>query len=195
MKKGLLVGMTTLLFWIALPSPCCCGPIFEERGTLTVGGFAQYGMLAGDATAVDEYDKGVGYGMRLRYNLGRDRALGISLENQTFEAVPAPPGDDQPRKLKIALITMDYIFYFERRSTLTRYLTFGAGVHHPGREYHLNSIIGPDGLVLTAGGGFEYFFHKLTSLDVSVRAYGLFGQDGLMGTAQAAAGINFYIID
>ena len=172
-----------------------CGPIFEERGALMVGVQGQYGFLAGDAEATDEFDQGAGYALRLRYYLGNDRALGFSMENQRFDGVAIAGDVPQPRDMSVAIFTADYLMYFQRASALSRYVTFGVGFHHPAREYQDGSEVGPDGLVLTAGAGLEYFFHRVVSVDVCVRGYGLFGQGGLLGSGQAAAGLNFYIVD
>jgi hypothetical protein len=173
-----------------------CGPIFEERGALAVGVQGQYGFLAGDAEATDEFDQGPGYALRLRYYLGNNRAFGLSMENQRFDAVPgAGDPDAPPRDMSAAVFTADYLLYFQRASTLTRYLTFGVGFHHPAKNYKNGSEVGPDGLVLTAGAGLEYFFHRVASVDVCVRGYGLFGQGGLLGSGEAAAGLTFYLID
>lgn len=172
-----------------------CGPIFEERGALAVGVQGQFGFLAGDAEAAEHFDQGPGYALRLRYYLGNDRALGISMESQRFDGTPGLGLQYEPKEMTVAVFTVDYLMYFQRASALTRYLTFGAGFHHPGREYKDGSEVGPDGLALTAGAGFEYFFHKVASVDVCVRGYGLFGQGGLLGSGEAAAGLNFYLID
>ncbi len=172
-----------------------CGPIFEERGALAVGAQGTYGFLAGDAVAAEDFDQGAGYGLRLRYYLGEDRALGVSMESQRFDGNPSANLQYQPEEMTVAVFTLDYLMYFQRASTLTRYLTLGVGFHHPGREYKDGSEVGPDGLVLTAGAGFEYFFHRVMSVDVSIRGYGLFGQGGLLGSGQAAAGLNFYLVD
>ena len=144
-------------------SACWSGPIFEEKGTLMVGGQVQQGFLFGDSPVTDDFDNGTGLAVRLRYYLGGSRAFGISLESQVFDGVKAPVGPDQPRKLKDALITLDYIAYFDRKSSLSRYVTAGVGVHHPGKEYRNGTEVGPDGVVLGAGGGLEYFFHRSTS--------------------------------
>lgn len=196
-----LLIMAALLIGAGSCSTGLCGPIFEERGALAVGVQGQYGFLAGDAATTDgavvtdEYDQGVGYALRLRYYLGNNKALGISMESQKFDGIPDRVAEFQPKDMTVALFTMDYLLYFQRASTLTRYLTFGAGVHHPAREYENGSEVGPDGLVLTAGAGLEYFFHRVASVDVCVRGYGLFGQGGLLGSGQAAVGLNFYIVD
>ncbi|MBN1504806.1 MAG: hypothetical protein JW952_07085 [Candidatus Eisenbacteria bacterium] len=172
-----------------------CGPIFEERGTLMVGVQGQYGLLTGDAEPADEFDRGPGYALRLRYYMGDERAIGISMENQQFDGIPGGGSEPQPRDMTVAVFTADYLFYFQRPSALTRYLAVGVGFHHPARNYDDGSEVGPDGLVLTAGAGLEYFFHRVVSFDVCVRGYGLFGQGGLLGSGEAAAGLNFYIVD
>ncbi|MCX5799813.1 MAG: hypothetical protein NTX17_00235 [Candidatus Eisenbacteria bacterium] len=177
-------------------SLCVAGPIFEERGTLTVGAQVQQCLLVGDAPPTDDFDSGTGFAMRLRYYLGNNRAFGISFESQVFDAVPAPVSDDQPRGFKDAIVMADYLFYFDRESSLSRYVVVGLGLHHPGRDYRSGSEVGPDGLAASLGGGLEYFFHRSTSVDVSVRGYGLFGQgDGLLGSVEAAVGMNFYIMN
>jgi len=195
-QAKVVLFLALVMFGTFASSVCVSGPIFEERGTLTVGAQVQQGMLVGDALPTEEFDNGTGFAVRLRYYLGSGRAFGISLESQVFDGIKAPDSDNQPRKLKDAVMTLDYLFYFDRKSNLSRYVTTGVGVHHPGREYKGGSEVGPDGIVACVGGGLEYFFHRSASIDVSVRGYGLFGQkDGLMGSVEVAAGMNFYIID
>jgi len=178
-----------------VPSVSLSGPIFEEKGTLTVGALVQQGMLVGDAAPTDEFDTGTGYGMRLRYYLGSSRAFGISFENQVFDAKPSSLSADQPKEFRAAVVTLDYLWYFDRKSTLSRYATVGLGVHHPVSEYKLDSKPGRDGIVGCIGGGLEYFFHRSTSIDISVKGYGLLGQGGFLGSVEVAGGISFYIID
>jgi len=194
-RRQFMFLAVTLLAAVGCCSTGLCGPIFEERGALMVGVQGQYGKLIGDAEATDEFDQDAGYALRLRYYLGNDRALGFSMENQRFEGVPIGGDVAQPRRMSVAVLTADYLFYFQRASALSRYVTVGVGFHHPSRNYEDGSEVGPDGLVLTAGAGLEYFFHRVVSVDVCVRGYGLFGQGGLLGSGEAAAGLNFYIVD
>ncbi len=194
-KTAFLFVLALLAASAAFHSDCISGPIFEERGALTVGLQGQYGLLTGDSDITDEFDRGPGYALRLRYYLGSDRAFGVSMESQRFDGVPDPALQYQPREMNAAIITLDYFLYFDRQSALSRYVTFGAGVHHPSREYDDGTEAGPDGLVLMGGAGLEFFFHRVASLDVSVRGYGLFGQGGLLGSGEAAVGFNFYVID
>jgi len=193
------------LAFVSMTITCVCdaGPIFEEKGTLTVGIHGQYGLLVGDATPADDFDNGKGYGIRLRYYLGRNRALGVSLDRQTFTAANAGSPSERPEEMNVAVMTVDYLWYFDRKSDLTRYITVGAGVHHPSRDFSEYSSgswvgyskVGPDGLVVCLGAGLEHFFHRVVAVDFSVRSYGLFGQDGVLGSVEAAIGFNFYIID
>ena len=190
-KVVLFCGLATLV-----SSLCVAGPIFEERGTLMVGAQVQQCLLVGDAPPINDFDSGTGFAMRLRYYLGDNRALGISLESQIFDGVRAPVNDDQPKRLTDAIIMADYLFYFDRESSLSRYVAVGLGLHHPGREYKSYGEVGPDGLAASLGGGLEYFFHRSTSVDVSVRGYGLFGQgEGFLGSVEAAVGMNFYVMN
>ncbi len=181
MRFGILLASAALAGVTSVCSTGHCGPIFEEKGALAVGAQGTYGLLAGDAQSADDFDRGPGYALRLRYYLGNERAFGISMENQRFEGTPGLGLQYEPKEMTVAVFTVDYLMYFQRATALTRYLTFGAGFHHPGREYEDGSEVGPDGLVLTAGAGFEYFFHRVASVDICVRGYGLFGQGGQAG--------------
>jgi len=194
-KVQILIVLALLLIVTTWYSTCDSGPIFEEPGALTVGFQGQYGMLAGDALAADRFDTGPGYAFRLRYYLGENRALGVSLESQHFEGVPDAALRYQPVEMNVAIFTLDYLWYFGRKEDVTRYVTVGAGIHHPGREYDDGTEVGPDGLVVAAGAGLEAFVHRVVSIDLCVKVYGMFGQDGILGSGEAAAGLNFYIID
>jgi len=188
-------AVAVILTAIGWSSAGQCGPIFEERGALMVGIQGQYGALAGDALAADDFNNGAGYALRLRYYLGESRALGFSMENQRFEGNATITKQYPPKDMSVAVFTADYLFYFQRATTLSRYVTVGVGFHHPARTYTDGTEVGPDGLVLTAGAGLEYFFHRVASLDVCVKGYGLFGQGGLLGSGEAAVGLNFYLVE
>jgi hypothetical protein len=200
---NILLLFALVFVCMATASACVAGPIFEEKGTLTVGFHGQYGLLVGDAPSADHFDNGAGYGVRLRYYLGRNRAMGVSLDRQTFSGVASGSLTQRPEEMNVAVMTVDYLWYFDRKSSLTRYITAGAGIHHPSRDYseYSNnswvsySDVGPDGIVLCVGAGLEHFFHRVAALDFSARAYGLFAQGGALGSVEVAVGMNFYIID
>jgi hypothetical protein len=202
-RANVLLLCSIVLIGAAVPSVCSAGPIFEEKGTLTMGLHGQYGLLVGDAPAADDFDSGLGYGLRLRYYLGGNRALGISLDRQTFEGAASSPTADRPEEMNVAIITMDYYWYFDRKSDLPRYISIGAGVHHPSKDYseYSNnawvpySKVGPDGIVVSIGAGVEHFFHRVAAVDFSVRGHALLGQGGALGSVEATMGLNFYIIE
>ncbi|UCF79135.1 MAG: outer membrane beta-barrel protein [Candidatus Eiseniibacteriota bacterium] len=203
-KQTIVLSLCAMVFLgITAPSESVAGPIFEEKGAFTVGFQGQYGLLMGEATETEHFDNGAGYAVRLRYYLGRNRALGVSLERQSFAGGDAISPDERPEEMNVSVVTVDYFWYFDRKSQLTHYITVGAGVHHPGRDYSAYvsaddewvgySTVGPDGIALSLGAGLEYFFHRVVAVDLSARGYGLFGQDGTLGSVQAAVGFNFYI--
>jgi hypothetical protein len=165
----------------------------ERPGTLSLGIQGQYGAIAGPSDFADDYDFGSGFAIRIRYALGGPQAIGISFESQTFDPDPKSTDENPPLELKFANAMVEYVRYFNRGAGRSQYAAFGAGLFHPS-EVRVNGVqLVSDGLVLTAGGGLEIFFRRNTSIDLSLRAYGLIG-DSVSATIEAAAGIHLYLI-
>lgn len=184
---GVAVVLVALIFEVGPASAQ------ERPGTLSLGLQGQYGLIAGPSNFAEDYDFGPGFAIRIRYALGGPQAFGISFESQTFDPDPKSTDENPPLDLKFANATVEYVRYFNRGAGRSQYAAFGAGLFHPSEVRRNGVQVVSDGLVLTAGGGLEIFFRRNTSIDLSLRAYGMIG-DSVSATVQAAAGIHLYLI-
>lgn len=169
----------------------------ERPGTLSLGVQAQYGLIAGPSDFGEDFSRGPGFAVRIRYALGGPQAFGISFESQTFDADASATGGgeaSQPVKLKLANATLEYLRYFNRGQGNSQYLVMGLGLYHPSEQRTTGLATASDGLVLLFGGGTELFTFRTTSIDLSIRANGLFGGDAVSATLEAAVGFHHYLI-
>jgi len=182
---------------------------FEQRtGTFSFGlqGHAS-GMLSGqgdfEAFEVRNGLDGVGAGLSIRFRLSIDRAsaIGISFEASDYqrslgdgEIAPfESAASDTADKIHATIVTAEYYRYFWRRGKDTPYLVFSAGYYRPEIRFGdiATSFPGSNALV-GAGIGAEHFFSRSVSLDLSLKFFGLIGDDGTSVASQLAVGIMFY---
>jgi len=190
LRLGAVLGLI-LLGWIGRPERACAQ---ERPGTLSLGFQGQYGTLLGPSDFAEDYDWGAGFGIRIRYALGGPQALGISFESQTFDpSNDAPESLDDPIKLKIANVSVEYLRYFNRGHGRSQYAAIGVGLSHPSEERTGGVAEVSDALLLTGGGGVEVFVHRTVAIDISARAYGMIGES-VTATVEFAAGLHFYLI-
>jgi hypothetical protein len=191
-RPGLL-GFTLLAASIALLVQAAPTRAQERPGTLSLGIQGQYGIIAGPSDFAEDYDRGDGFAIRIRYALGGPQAFGISFESQTFDPDFSGVRENEPEDLKFANAMVEYLRYFNRGQGRSQYAVIGAGLFHPS-EVLASGVSSPsDGLVITGGGGMEIFIRRTTAIDLSLRAYGLIG-DSVSATLQAAVGFHFYLI-
>lgn len=168
----------------------------ERPGTLSLGIQGQYGFIGGPSDFAEDFDRGAGFAIRLRYALGGPQALGLSFESQTFGAdvSSAEQSIDQPEELKFSNATVEYLRYFNRGQGQSQYLVAGLGLYHPSETRSTGLAQASDGLILLFGGGSEVFAFRTTSIDLSLRANALFGGDAVSATLEVAAGLHHYLI-
>ncbi|MGD8395488.1 MAG: hypothetical protein PVF43_08440 [Candidatus Eiseniibacteriota bacterium] len=170
----------------------------ERPGTLSLGIQGQYGLIAGPSDFAEEYDRGAGFAIRIRYALGGPQAFGISFESQNFDpdaSAPLDTGeDDAPVDLKLSNATLEYLRYFNRGEGQSQYLTVGFGLYHPSEERTSGLTALSDGLVLLGGIGTEIFALRTTAFDLSLRANALFGGDAVSASFEAGVGVHHYLI-
>jgi hypothetical protein len=188
-----LLGLILLAASIALLVQAAPARAQERPGTLSLGIQGQYGMLAGPSDFSEDYDRGDGFAIRIRYALGGPQAFGISFESQTFDPDFTGIRENEPRDLKFANATVEYLRYFNRGEGRSQYAVIGGGLYHPSEVREAGVASASDGLLITGGGGMEIFIRRTTAIDLSLRAYGLIG-DSVAATLQAALGFHFYLI-
>jgi len=170
----------------------------ERPGTLSLGVQAQYGLIGGPSDFGEDYSRGAGFALRIRYALDGPQAFGISFESQTFDgdASAVTEGDTIPEKLKLANASVEYYRYFNRGEGRSQYAVLGLGLYHPSesRSGGVLQATNSDGLILLFGGGSEFFTFRTTSIDLSLRGNALFGGNAVSATIQLALGFHHYLI-
>lgn len=184
----------------------------HRRGTPSAGIRLQYGTTAGDSEWHDLFDRGFGVVISARQYIARNRAVGLTAEQQSFDAIHGDSNkigdgnaDADCDKLQFQLLMVDYYFYFQRMARRTPYLVFSAGFYRPQlidefKEPGTNDSgehVGywhKEGFVLRGAVGFEFFLTRKIALDSAVSTYYLSapGVDGRMLTAQLSVGFHLY---
>ena len=168
----------------------------ERKGTVSMGFQYQYSLLGGDSKYADNYDGGIGYGIKLKYYLGKKKALGVSFENQYQESNLEDVGTDYPRRLQFNAETVEFFRYFERNKPTSRYVVIGAGLCQP---TILWSAGGPqrteDGPILTLGAGTEFFLSRSIAVDLRLRGSTFVNDAGLTAAGCVSVGFAYYVID
>lgn len=190
---GLAAGLAGLGLAGLLLAPAALAQ--ERPGTLSLGLQAQYGMIAGPSDFAEDFDRGAGFALRIRYALGGPQAFGISFESQTFGGDAESDAVDPPAQLKLANATVEYIRYFNRGEGRSQYVVGGIGLFHPSDKRKSGQLqVASDGLIVAFGGGTEVFFRRTSAVDLSLRANALLGGDSVSATLEAAIGFHFYLI-
>jgi hypothetical protein len=168
----------------------------ERKGTISMGLQYQYGLLAGDSKYADTYDGGIGYAIKLKYYLGKKRAVGVSFENQYHESKIEPVETDDVKSLQFNITTVEYFRYFERNKSTSRYVVVGAGLCQPTALYKGG---GPerkdDGPMITAGGGIEFFVNRSIAVDFRLKGSTLVNYDGLTTAGCFSIGFAYYVLN
>lgn len=199
---------TLLLALAAWTSP---GTAYEQpRNTISLGIQGQYGFLGGAKDPIPEdpvdgswgslFDFGEGIAVRVRYSLARNRAIGLSFEDQRFRRQGDLPRT-HPDQLQLTQVLGEYYIYFARPRKITQYVVFGAGIHRPvlrietedstGRTLEENAFPGTN-LTVMVGAGAEYFLGRQASIDLSLRGYGINSDPERTATGELALGIHYY---
>jgi hypothetical protein len=192
----------------------CCTAVHayeQPRNTISLGVQGQYGALYGQEEELPEdlvygawpklFQWGEGIAVRLKYSTARNRAFGLSLEDQRFRR-KSGLNSEYPKQLQLTLYLVDYYLYFDRPKKVSKYIVLGAGLFRPvvreiykdplnGREYEQDIFPG-ENLVVSLGAGLEYFFNRRASIDFSIRAYGYNSDPTLTGSGEAALGLHYY---
>jgi hypothetical protein len=154
--------------------------------------------------------------VRLRRYISRNRAWGLSFEQQRFDRRSSVPvviaegsdyADDDYADLdhiQFQALMLDYYLYFRRMHRRTPYLIFSAGAYRPQFLYDFaDEVTGgegqevkypQEGFLARVGAGLEYFISRGFSVDASVSGYLLPRGDisGRTFTAQGAIGFQLY---
>jgi hypothetical protein len=180
----------------------------HRRDTASVGIQIQYGDLERNSDWGDAFGWGRGVAIHLRNSMARNRAIGLSFEQQRFESVE-PLAEDvesggDTDYLEMQTFLVDYFFYFERPQRRCYYAVVSAGFYRPelvdeerlqpDQPKTVNVRYPGENFLARLGGGTEYFVSRKFSVDASVSLYYIRAPklDGLTASAQFALGVHLY---
>lgn len=175
---------------------------YEQRGgSLTIGFHGQYGIIEGSARYGEDFQWGPGYGVRLRYALSRQAALGLVFERMTFDSeidtIPEPGQLAPPQRVILIVTGGEYIRHFDRRGKVGKSVVAGIGFYHPTIEISRNEaeVAGQeDNFLAWVGGALEYFPRRTIGVEFGLRLYGMLADGGNSGVAEGSVGVNFYLL-
>ena len=206
-KWMLAIAATSLTLALARESQAERLIVLPRPGQVGVGVQAQYGTLFDSGEVGTQFGSGPGYTVRVRYRMRYERAIGLSFENQTFDArstarfqdffgVPIP-ADSSVAPAKLSLFTAGFEVYqmFGTRTRTTRMLSAGVGLaqfRETLRDGETQVPQGGDGAFASVGAGVERFFYRSIAFDLSMRYMAVFQNSHTNQDLQASAGFIFY---
>ena len=198
--KGFLAALAASAALMA-PGICMGAKVVLPRpGDIGFAGVAQYGTLAKTGEIGENFDTGPGFGLRLRYRMRYERALGISFERHGFDPRVKSAADTAAKTCTILTTGLDVYQMFGTRTRATKMLSVSVGLAHVDQKLNDNETqsSGPgvgDGFYVGAGGGIEYFFWQSWAVEVSMRYHAVILNSTTNHDIQFAAGLVFYASD
>jgi len=181
---------------VSLPAAVSAAPniVLPRPGQVGIGVQGQFGMLAKSGDLGERFSNGPGLGIRLRYRLRYERAIGLSFEaHQLDSRVVGVAGDTTLRSLKLIMSGVEIYQLFGTRDRTTRMLSVGVGLAQSSAELNSDETIYPDdGLYVSAGAGLERFFFRSWAYDLSTRYFAIFQHGKTNHDFQAQLGLIFY---
>ncbi|HYM80766.1 MAG TPA: hypothetical protein VEY91_05050 [Candidatus Limnocylindria bacterium] len=195
-RVACVVGLVWNAGWLLAASEARAdGIVLPRPGQVGISGQGGYGTLFSSGVFGEDFGSGPSIAVRLRYRMRYERALGLSFENQRFDAREAAPGDTAFDSMNLVLSGIEFYQLFGTRTKATRMLMVGAGLAQPSAELRNGETFfftGGDGLYVSAGAGLERFFYRSWAWDLSFRYYALFKDGDANHQVQAALGVIFY---
>ena len=201
MQRRIALAVVTGIL-ISLPAAAAPNIVLPRPGQVGIGVQGQFGMLAksGDMGSGLEGDLGKGFsngpglGIRLRYRLRYERAIGLSFEGHQLNTRVVLPADTAFSKLSLITSGVEIYQLFGTRDRTTRMLSVGAGLAQPSVEQNdgVTNYLLEDGLYVSAGAGLERFFFRSWAFDLSTRYFAIFQNAKTNHDFQAQAGLIFY---
>ena len=190
-------------FAIAIASPVLAEPriVLPRAGQVGIGVQGGYGLLLKNGAIGETFGAGESYTVRLRYRMRYERGLGLTFENNSFDARTEVPYTGEPstapRKLGVILSGLEFYQMFNTRTRNVSMLSLGAGlvqqrVKLNSGETELSGTFSGDGFFLSAGAGLERFVYRSIAIDVSTRYYAMFREGKPGHNVQVALGAIFY---
>jgi len=169
--------------------------VLPRPGQVGIGAQGQYGSMFKSGGYGDLYDLGAGGGVRVRYRMRYERALGLAFESQSFDARDdSPDSSAAPRKLTALLTGVEIYQMFGTRTKATRYLNGGVGLAQFSAKNHQDETEFPgDGLFVSLGAGLEQFVWRSMALDFEMKYYAMFHEGDTSHAVRLSGGVIFYV--
>jgi hypothetical protein len=171
--------------------------VLPRPGQVGIAGFGQYGTLFKSGDIGDDFKTGPGIGIRLRYRMRYERALGLTFERQTFDPRVKATADTAAKQLVLIASGLEMYQMFGTRTRTVKMLSAGVGIAQVTQKLNDNEtkVGGPgvgDGFYASLGGEIEYFFWQTWAWDLSVRYHAVFLNQTTNHDLQISAGLIFY---
>ena len=197
MRGGLWTcGLAMAWVVVGVSNACAEGSIILPRpGQVGVGGQAQFGTMFNSGDFGDLYDQGPGLGVRVRYRMRFERALGLVFESQQFDARDASADSlTAPERLTALTSGVEVYQMFGTQGRTVRYLNAGVGLaQFTIHNFQDETEFPGDGLYISFGGGLERFVYRSTAIDLEVKYHTLFHEGEVNHALRVSAGVIFYV--
>jgi opacity protein-like surface antigen len=174
--------------------------VLPQPGDIGFAGFAQYGALTKTGEIGEDFSSGAGFGVRLRYRMRYERALGITFERQGFDPRVKSSADTAAKNSTLIATGLEIYQMFGTRTRTVRMLSAGVGLAQVTQKLNdqESQVAGPgvgDGFYVSLGGGLEYFFWQSWAVDLGMRYHAVILHETTNHDVQFSAGLVFYASD
>lgn len=164
-----------------------------RSGDVGLGMQGQFGTLLESGRIGDEFGAGAGLSVRVRYRMRYERALGLSFENQSFDARDPADTTGALTKTSVVLSGIELYQLFGTRTNSHKMISVGLGLAQVSQDTNDGGTIFPgDGLYVSAGAGVEQFFWNSWAFDLSTRYMTIFQEGETNHDLQISLGLIFY---
>jgi hypothetical protein len=170
--------------------------VLPRPGQIGLEGHGGFGMLTSAGDLGSLFGSGYTIGVRLRYRMRYERAVGLVFDSQKFDVRVVEPVDPlNPKATALTFVTAGVEMYqmFGTRSRTPRMLMAGAGIAQASARLNDGDTQFPgDGQFVSVGAGLEYFFFRSMAWDVSGRYLAVFHDGVANHDLQASLGLILY---
>ncbi len=209
MMKRLAALAAVLGFAALTAAPAGAASIVLPRaGQVGIGVNGGFATLAKGGSLGDEFGYGPGIGVRLRYRMRYERAIGLSFDMLQLDArEPGFPegafsgyrdvGDSllTRDRLNLSLTGFEFFQMFDTRARDVKWVSIGAGLVQASARLSNGETqypLGSDGTFVGVGAGVERFVFRSWAVDVSARYQAIFYDSSVNHHVQATLGMIFY---
>ncbi len=166
-------------------------------GQLGVGLTGQFAGLAGGGDIGSTFGTGGGIAVRVRYRMRYERAIGITFEQQNYNARHAADADTMPTSEALTNTSIEFYQLFGTRTNTTRMLSAGFGLTQVRRklkdgDFEVGKPEEGDGGFVSVGAGLEKFVYQSLGVDLNTHYQVIFQNHTTNHSFQVALGFIFY---